>query len=319
MAIGRPTAMSSSPAAVSPARIPLAGASTSTVALSVSTSISGSPVVTTSPSPLNQRTSLPVSCAMPSAGITTSIGNSVLGPDPCAFAAGPLHSRVSPSAVQVRLGFASGGQRAACRVIALARDQELLGRKARDDLGPVLGHHQLLLDPRRRPAIRRRPERLQRKYHVFLDDLGVVQRDQAREHGFLPDRQAYPVPELQRECRLLVGKTELLRFRKHLGHLRGGHPWLHQRNGFVEVVEAALVSVDQGARGAAHGKRPVVAGAGSLARGRPRCPLPQIPTPADKGCWRPPRHSRSRGCLASSLRTARRKRRPPCRRPGSGG
>ncbi len=56
--------------ALTPARIPSAGDSISTTALSVSTSSSGSPLATRSPSFFRQAISLPLSCAISSAGIT---------------------------------------------------------------------------------------------------------------------------------------------------------------------------------------------------------------------------------------------------------
>ncbi len=66
-----PTGMSEPSAALMPARMPSAGASTSTTALSVSISRRGSPLVTRSPSFFRQARSLPVSCAISRAGITT--------------------------------------------------------------------------------------------------------------------------------------------------------------------------------------------------------------------------------------------------------
>ena len=66
-----PTGMSWPAEALIPARMPSAGASTSTTALSVSISRSGSPLVTRSPSCFRQARSLPVSCAISRAGMTT--------------------------------------------------------------------------------------------------------------------------------------------------------------------------------------------------------------------------------------------------------
>jgi hypothetical protein len=54
-------------------RIPEAGASISTVALSVSISMSGSPLVTDWPSAFRQLSNVPFSCATPSAGMITSV------------------------------------------------------------------------------------------------------------------------------------------------------------------------------------------------------------------------------------------------------
>src|SRR5438093_4173226 len=66
-----PTGISSPSWARTPPRTPSPLASTSTTALSVSTSISGSPRWTSSPSFLSHRTSRPVSWDIPSAGMTT--------------------------------------------------------------------------------------------------------------------------------------------------------------------------------------------------------------------------------------------------------
>src|SRR5262250_1413063 len=68
-----PTGTSSPAEAVTFAKIPEAGASISTVALSVSISMSGSPLVTDWPSVLSQLSRVPVSCATPSAGMITSV------------------------------------------------------------------------------------------------------------------------------------------------------------------------------------------------------------------------------------------------------
>jgi hypothetical protein len=72
-AIACPTGTSCPSLAETPPRTPSAGASISTVTLSVSTSISGSPFATCSPSALIQRSSFPVSWAIPSAGMITSV------------------------------------------------------------------------------------------------------------------------------------------------------------------------------------------------------------------------------------------------------
>src|SRR5579871_5761216 len=69
-----PTGISAPSEAFTPARTPSAGASTSTTALSVSISSRGSPLVTRSPSFFRQAMSLPVSCAISSAGMTTLKG-----------------------------------------------------------------------------------------------------------------------------------------------------------------------------------------------------------------------------------------------------
>ena len=71
-----PTGTSSPTEAVTFVKMPEAGASISTVALSVSISINGSPLVTDWPSALSQLSSVPFSCATPSAGMITSVAMS---------------------------------------------------------------------------------------------------------------------------------------------------------------------------------------------------------------------------------------------------
>ena len=80
------------------------------------------------------------------------------------------------------------------------RDHQVLGREARNDLAAVLGDHELLLDPRRRPAVARRPERLEREHHPLADLLRVVERDEPAEDRFLPDREPDAVAELERKA-----------------------------------------------------------------------------------------------------------------------
>src|SRR5439155_1499156 len=75
-----PTGTSSPSAAVTLARTPSAGASSSTVALSVSTSTTGSPFFTGCPSRLSHCTILPVSCAIPSTGKIISVAMIALLP-----------------------------------------------------------------------------------------------------------------------------------------------------------------------------------------------------------------------------------------------
>src|SRR5207247_5475076 len=60
--------------AVTSLRVPDAGASISTVTLSVSISTIDSPFLTVSPGDLSQRRTLPVSCASSSAGMMTLVG-----------------------------------------------------------------------------------------------------------------------------------------------------------------------------------------------------------------------------------------------------
>jgi hypothetical protein len=71
-----PTGISSPAQALTFASVPEAAASISTVALSVSTSMRGSPFDTNCPGDLNHLSKVPVCCATPSAGMMTSVGMS---------------------------------------------------------------------------------------------------------------------------------------------------------------------------------------------------------------------------------------------------
>src|SRR3989442_6946458 len=73
-AIARPTGMTSPSCAVISRNTPAAGASTSTVTLSVSISTIGSPLLTASAGRLSQRRTLPVSWASSRAGMMTFVG-----------------------------------------------------------------------------------------------------------------------------------------------------------------------------------------------------------------------------------------------------
>src|SRR5439155_8073779 len=73
-AIVLPTGTTSPAWALTSRRMPDAGASISTVTLSVSISTIDSPLATRSPGDLIQRRTLPVSCAISSAGMMTFVG-----------------------------------------------------------------------------------------------------------------------------------------------------------------------------------------------------------------------------------------------------
>ena len=136
-------------------------------------------------------------------------------------------------------------QRSACREIMRPGHQQLICRKFRDDFMPGLRNHDLLFNPRGAPAILRGPERLQRKHHPRLDLMRMLQRNQAADHRFLPDRQPDSMPILQPECRLFIRKSKLLRFRPHRRDLARLPPRTHQRNGGVQIIAAPLIRIHQ--------------------------------------------------------------------------
>src|SRR5207302_982091 len=132
-----PTGTSAPSRTLTPARMPSPGASISITALSVSTSSRVSPLATLSPSFFRQAISLPVSCAISRAGITTLIGinrdinrdrfqlEGLLGnTDLFRFRAGFNHVNDALAGGSFRL--ASGRQRTVHREIVGARHQALL-------------------------------------------------------------------------------------------------------------------------------------------------------------------------------------------------
>ena len=111
-AITSPTGTWSPSPARTPERVPSIGDSSSTVALSVSTSSSASPADTWSPSARSQRSTMPESWAMPSAGMITSAGIAY-APDPVAVAG--LWATSSPTVAAIASGVgtvssSSGGE-----------------------------------------------------------------------------------------------------------------------------------------------------------------------------------------------------------------
>src|ERR1700719_2193888 len=207
-AIVCPTGMSAPTMALMPARIPSAGASTSTTALSVSISRSGSPLVTRSPPFFRQARSLPVSCAISRAGITTlkaivfEWGKSPLRPSarnsyPLSFCAGLDH--LEHALAGRSFGFSRGRQRTVHRVIVRARHQKLLCGKARNDFVPRRSDHDFFFNARRAPAIGRRPECFKRENHARLDFHRMLERNETADDRLLPDRQPDAVSVLQSE------------------------------------------------------------------------------------------------------------------------
>ena len=153
-----------------------------------------------------------------------------------------------------RFVFAHGRQRPVHGEVVRARDQQLLGREARDHFVARFRDDDLFLDARRAPAVGGRPECFQREHHARLEFVRVIQRDQPADHRLFPDRQPDPVAELQRERRLFVREAELLRLRPHRGHLRGSAARPDQFDGGVEIFAAALVGVDHRVRRVADGE-----------------------------------------------------------------
>src|SRR5690348_1767833 len=152
--------------------MPVAGASRSTAALSVSTTTSGSPAVTCWPSALSHSTILPVSWAMPSAGRMTLVAmndlprrfarSATLCPFCYAVCYGAAAAPVGMD-IEVGLDLTRRGEGSVDGVIARAGDQQLLGGEACDDLAAIFGDYELLLDARGGPAVGGGPEGFQRE------------------------------------------------------------------------------------------------------------------------------------------------------------
>ena len=117
---------------------------------------------------------LPVSWAIPRAGMITSAG--ILAPSKRAESTTASATR---GLLRFDVSSRSPGKPPATVYWPPAGDEQLLGREARDHLAAVGGDDELLLDPRRRPAVGRRPEGLEREHHALLDHLGVVEARRA--------------------------------------------------------------------------------------------------------------------------------------------
>ncbi len=89
----------------------------------------------------------------------------------------------------------------------------------------------------------------------------MVERDQAAENGFLPDRKPYAVTVLEREGSLFIRETELFCFWPELDDIGGGYSRLDRVDSNIQDIAAVLIGIDLRLRGASHGKRAVVAGA----------------------------------------------------------
>src|SRR3984893_7455942 len=165
-----------------PARIPPAGDSISTTALSVSISRSGSPLPTLSPSFLRQARSLPVSWAISNAGITTliAIGFSnglwdglVRGRYSFGFCAGFDH--FTNAATRRSFVLAGGGQGTIHGEIVGAGDHKIFSRETCDDFVTSFGNDNFFLDARGTPAVGGGPERLESKHHSWFDFVRMLE------------------------------------------------------------------------------------------------------------------------------------------------
>src|SRR5579871_866807 len=163
-----------------------------------------------------------------------------------AFGARAGFDHLQHARVRRRFVFALGGQRTLDRVVMSAGDHQLFGRELGDDFVAGWRHDDFFFDARGAPAVLRRPERFEREDHARLKRVRMIQRNQAADHWLFPDRQADAVAVLQSEGGLFVREAELLRLRPNRGNFGGGAAGANQLDGGIEVIAAALVSVNQG-------------------------------------------------------------------------
>src|SRR6266550_4646240 len=83
---------------------------------------------------------------------------------------------VSPTLSPVRPQHTGSGS-------VLVGHHQLFGGEQREQLRPVRGDHDLLLDPRGRVSVIRRAVRLEREHHPLLELDGMPERVQAAEDG----------------------------------------------------------------------------------------------------------------------------------------
>src|SRR5437868_4160811 len=270
-AIVSPTGITAPTSAVIPASVPSPGASTSTTALSVSISSSGSPLRTLSPSFFRHASNFPVSCAISSAGITTLIAirqsprdqtdnknqSSVRRRHSFRFRAGFHHFFHAPAGRLIVL--ACCRQRPIHREVVRSRHHQLFCRESRNHFVPRRGHYNFFFNARRAPPVARRPECFERKHHSRHDLVRMLQRNQPADDRLLPDRQSDAVSELKRERRLFVRKPKLLRLRPHGSDFRRRSSRPYKLNRRIQIFPAALVRIAHRVRRVANREAPVVA------------------------------------------------------------
>ncbi len=172
---------------------PVAGASISTVTLSVSISMIGSPLDTIAPSGLSHLRILPVSCAISSAGMITLVANG-FPPSPFSVCS-PAHRLDHLDDVVAHDRFVRARRREGTgrRVIVVTRDHQVIGRKARDDLVPVFRHDDFLFDTRRAPSVSGGPEGFESKHHPGLISTGCSS-ETAADHWLFQMASPTPCP-----------------------------------------------------------------------------------------------------------------------------
>ena len=126
--------------------------------------------------------------------------------------------------------------------------------------GPVGGHDDLLLDPRRGDAVLGRAVRLEGDDHALLELDRVVERVEPADDRALVEEQADAVAELEPEALHLVVEPELLGLGPDARDLVGGHARAHQLDRLVDPLARLLVGVALGVVRPADHERPVVAG-----------------------------------------------------------
>jgi len=128
-------------------------------------------------------------------------------------------------------------------------------------LAPAAGHHDLLLDARRRETVGRRAVRLQGEDHPFLDLHRVIDGVQAADDGAFVQRKTQAVSELQPEGFHLAGEAEVLGLGPDARHDVGRDPGPNQRDRRVDPLARPLIGVALRRRREADVERTVITGA----------------------------------------------------------
>src|SRR5579883_467230 len=147
------------------------------------------------------------------------------------------------SCVEMRLRLADGWQRSAGGVIVRACDEQLLSREARNHLTAIFGENQLFFDARCCPAVAGGPEGYKREDHPLFDHFRMIQRDEAAEDRFLPDREAHAMPILQREGGLFICEAKRFCLWPEFDDIGSSDARLDGVNGGIENLTAVFVGV----------------------------------------------------------------------------
>src|SRR3954447_2342405 len=140
-------------------------------------------------------------------------------------------------------------------------DDEVLGRKERENPRTVLGHHDLLLDAGRGHAVAGRAVGLEGEHHAGLELDGLLHGVQPRDDRPFVQAEPQSVRELKPERLHFATEAEFLGPREQRRDLVRAHARLDAFQTAVHPLTSLLVRISLWLRRTPHRERAVVAGA----------------------------------------------------------